>query len=220
MSRQNRYSDGEIGEGKVIDPNEITQARRIRALLERREQVINALEETSPANIGEEKDISDSRLMLASKLRSLILDLYPLLLAEEYIDPVDADREDTDETLLGSFVVEPPEEIDNIENQVSPGSDRPTERLVEVPSIEWFIRRDFPITIEWEVEYNDTSKGTKEHTKEVLPPLKVCIAGTKKTMEYMNKMNIEVEISSDPGRFGYDYDELESEEQRDHAQPE
>lgn len=223
MRNENRYADGEVGVGKVIDPNEITQARRIRALLERREKVINSLEETSIANIGGEKDISDSRLLFVSNLRSLILDLYPLLLEEEYINPLGSEEdsdEEEDEELLGSFTVTPPDEITNIENELSPSSETPSEITVKVPSIEWFITRDFPITVEWNVEYNDTSMERKENSKEVIPPLPICIAGTKKTMEYMNKMNIEVEISSDPGRFGYNYDELESEEQRDYAQSE
>lgn len=224
MRNENRYADGEVGVGKVIDPNEITQARRIRALLERREQVINSLEETSIANIGGEKDISDSRLLFVSRLRSLILDLYPLLLEEGYVSPLgsdgDSDEDDDDEELLGSFTVTPPDEITNIENKLSPSSETPSEITVKVSSIEWFITRDFPITVEWNVEYNDTSMERKENSKEVIPPLPICIAGTQKTMEYMNNMDIEVEISSDPGRFGYDYDELESEEQRNHAQSE
>lgn len=220
MRKSNRYSDGEVGVGKVIDPNEITQARRIRALLERREKVIDSLEETSIANIRGEKDISDSRLLFVSNLRSLILDLYPLLLEEGYIDSINSEEEGEEEEeqdLLGSFKVAPPDEITGIENQVKPSSETPSDITIKVPTIEWFITNDFPLTVEWEVEYNDTTKGEKEHSKKVLPPLPICIAGTKKTMEYMNNMDIEVEISSDPGRFGYDYEDLESEETRDHA---
>lgn len=190
----------------IVDPEKITQANRIKALLERRRRVIDSLQETSIANIQNEKAISDSRLIFISNLRSLILDLYPVLL--------DGDSLDNDGEPLGTFYVDPPESITDINTKLEPGSQSPKPREITVESIDWFTDRDLPIEIEWELELRNSVSKEYDNTKEALPPLRICIKAAKEVMQKMNEMKIDVDIVKETGKFGYDYDELESEEEK------
>lgn len=188
----------------ITDSKELTEARRIRALLERRQRVIDSLEAVSMAQVSNETEASETRLVFVSHLRSLILDLYPLLIQNDKIGSGDP---------IGTFQVDPPDDVpQNAQShELRAGSEVPESESYTVESLEWFTEQSFPITVDWNVSYSG-KRGKVVVEKEIVPPVRLCIQALKKTMDYMAELKIDIEAHEEQGTFGFDYDELESEE--------
>lgn len=191
----------------ITDSKELTEARRIRALLERRQRVIDSLEAVSMAQVHSETEASETRLVFVSHLRSLILDLYPLLIQNEKIGSGES---------IGSFQVELPDSVPTNPNshKLQAGSNVPKPKSFSIESLEWFTERAFPITVTWEVLYSG-KQGNQTVRKEVVPPIRLCVQTLKRTMDYMAELKIDIEAHEEQGTFGFDYDELQSTEIRD-----
>lgn len=188
----------------ITDSKELTEARRIRALLERRQRVIDSLEAVSMAQVSNETEASETRLVFVSHLRSLILDLYPLLIQNGKIGSGDS---------IGTFQVDPPDDVPQSteSHELRAGTDPAEPKSYTVETLEWFTERSFPITAKWDIEYSG-KRGRQSSEKEVVPPIRLCIKALKQTMDYMAELKIDIEAHEEQGTFGFDYDELESEE--------
>lgn len=189
----------------ITDSKELTQARRIRALLERRARVIDSLEAISMARTKKGQVESETRLVFVSHLRSLIIDLYPLLLQSNKIS-----LNDESDDVLGTFTVDPPESVPTsaTDPMLKAGEDSPTEQTFAVDDIAWFTERTFPMGVTWDVPYSG-KRGNQEVTKNVVPPIPLCLQAMKQTMQYMAELKIDIEAHEDKGTFGFDYDEIE-----------
>lgn len=190
----------------ITDSKELTQARRIRALLERRARVIDSLEAVSLAETKSTTEATESRLAFVSHLRSLILDLYPLLIQSGKL-------ESSDEP-IGTFTIDPPESVptDAKSPELRAGS-RPAVPVDKaVDGLEWFTVHTFPMRVTWAVHYAG-KRGEKQVSKEVVPPIRLCLVAAKRAMTYMAELNIDIEAHEEQGTFGFDYDELESNEE-------
>lgn len=185
----------------ITDSKELTEARRIRALLERRERVIDSLEAVSMAQVQGETEASESRLVFVSHLRSLILDLYPLLVQNDKLG---------DES-IGTFHVEPPDDvpINARSHKLRAGADAPSEQTFTIESLEWFVNKTFPQTAAWTIHYAD-SRGEQTVEKEFVPPTRLCVSALTRTMECMAELKIDIEAHEEQGTYGFDYEELES----------
>lgn len=194
----------------VNDAEELTKTQRIRALLERRARVIDSLEAISMARTKENKTENETRLIFVSHLRSLIIDLYPLLLQSSMIS---LDSDESNDESLGEFTVDPPDGVPTEPGhpKLQPAADAPAEQSFDVDSIVWFTERTFPIEVEWTVPYIG-KKGNQTVTKDVVPPVPICLAAMKQTMQYMADLKIDIEAHEDKGTFGFDYDEIEGSE--------
>lgn len=210
MSDPNNVPNGR--QFRVDDPEQLTQAQRIRSLLDRRKRVIDSLEATTVAHAEGAKAESDSRLVLVANLRSLIMDLHPVLLSSE------SGSDWIDDCEIGSFAVEPPGDAptDPTDPTLAPGYEPARPKRFEVNGLDWFLNQDFPIGVEWTVvRASDTKPRTI--SKEVLPPLGICVTACKETISCMNELGIDADVHEDSGTFGFNYDEisdgeLESEE--------
>lgn len=200
--------DSEGIQSHITDSKELTQARRIRALLERRARVIDSLEAVSLAETKGATEATESRLAFVSHLRSLILDLYPLLIQSGKLG-------DADES-IGTFTIDPPENVptDIQSPDLEPGADAPVPREKIIDSLDWFTEHTFPMRVTWTVQWAG-SRGEEECTKEVVPPVRLCLVAAKRAMTYMAELNIDIEAHEEQGTFGFDYDELESNEELD-----
>lgn len=199
--------DQEGIQSHITDSKELTEARRIRALLERRQRVIDSLEAVSMAQVSSETEASESRLVFVSHLRSLILDLYPLLIQNDKIGSDDP---------IGSFQVDPPSGVPQTaqSHELRAGSEPPQAESYTVETLEWFTAKTFPITAQWTVAYSG-KRGETVVDKEIVPPVRLCVQALKRTMDYMAELKIDIEAHEEQGTFGFDYDELESEEIRE-----
>lgn len=207
---------------EIHDPDKVAQANRIRSLLERRKKCVDALEEVTISAAQSKNDQSDARLIFIAHLRSLILDLYPLLL-NETASSSDSESEEseseTDQTLsellqsyeLGTFKILPPEEIPSngsIGDELVPGETDPDSREIKVEGLEWFLNHDCPIRHEWSVEVAG-KEAPVTASKTVVPPLRICIEACKVSIECMQKLGIEADIEADNGDLGFDYSEID-----------
>lgn len=199
---------------RIADPEEVAQANRIRALLERRERCINALEETTVAKAHSEADESEAKLIFIAHLRSLIVDLYPLILSNtEQSD--DSDEPDfytkaLEEETFGSFEVRPPESIPQsaVDDEIVRGEQPATTKEYEVTGLEWFLENECPVTVTWEIEIRGRAEK-KVAERNVIPSLPVCLNAAKTAMECMEKLGLEADTQDEDSDFGFDYDTID-----------
>lgn len=182
------------------DAAESVQKHRIRQLLDRRARVIDALEATSLAHAEDDRDHSDSRLVFAAELRSLIIDLYPVLLANGFEDYVEGEE-------YGEFAVEPPEELptDPMSADLPPGAEPATNQTFDVEGLQWFMETELPIAVTWSI--GDANGGSMSATKRVVPPMDVCMDAFRDVIEAMNELNIDAQITKEE-EFEGDYSDI------------
>lgn len=218
MNQQNEPDRDEPDKRQTVaDPEKVAQANRIRALLERRDRCIDALEETAVSKASNERDESEAKLVFIAHLRSLIVDLYPLMLSNiEESDDGDYYKDVLEEKPFGSFDVQPPESMptSSVDERVVPGETPAEAKTFEVKGLEWFLEKECPLTVSWNVQVRGKTND-HEANKDVIPSLPVCLNAAKAVMNAMQKLGIDAETKSDDGDFGFDYKTIDVHEEID-----
>lgn len=197
-------------ERAINDPEQVAQANRIRSLLDRRTRCIDALEAATVAKAQSEADESQAKLTYIAHLRSLVVDLYSLVISDEDNEEL---QELFEEKELGSFEVQPPEKIPHTSDLV-PGEKPAETQDFTVEGLQWFLEQEFPLTVEWSVEVRSQSQPVTAR-KEVIPSLTVCIKASQAVVSCMQELGLEAETYTDEGDYGFDYDTIDVHEEHD-----
>lgn len=191
------------------DTENKAQSRHIKDLHNRREEMLDDIKMVARADTSSELSGQDARVEFVASLRSLLIDIYPLVV--DAFEPSDDDEKGPwqwfhDEE-IATFEVDPPEHVpmDPAADPLRPHSDPPAPKSYTVEGLLWFIDTAIPITEEWTVPY---SSGGEIVTRQVMPPLQACIQAAKLTAQTMGEMGIGADVQPDMGEAEFDYSDV------------
>lgn len=214
----------------VDDPDKISQTTRIRELLERRRNAIDAAEEAGIAAVSGELSPEQARMFYLQRLRSLIIDLWTKFGDGQQADEGNKEGDDDkstaknylDDYKIGEMQVPVPESLPTSvrDRRLAPGASPPEPKVVEVNGLGWFVRNDFPLEVGWQVRaMTGGGHSVQSETVAVVPPMSLLNDALIACTEFMDEMGIDVEIADQglPVATGFDQSRDDAEPGLDHG---
>jgi hypothetical protein len=190
-------------ERTIDDPNESAQDARIRDLIQRRREVIDAARTAERLAVTGEASPEDARQLFLAELRALIMDLWPTLrrefdgayLGEEYIE----DGSEHEPKDIGTFAVDPPASLpsDPGDEDLTPGASPAQPYPIDVDGLAWFIKVEPPIEVSWSVRTMNGGPGFQRETVQTVPPTWVLNEGLNLCSEFMAEIGIDLEVMAE-----------------------
>lgn len=188
----------------INDPEEYSQKRRVRELLERRAEVIEArnraIDEQTLGGVSEMRALRHYQ----SRIESLIIDLYTKFgnleteSGEDYL---------TDKH-IDSVIIPPPDEIlPDSDDDMAPGAEPPEPQTEQIYSLEWFIEREPVVSAEFTTySWNPPGQQTEMGQRHI--PIRTLDKALLNCIEFMDKMGIDADISIDKGDAGFNWEDF------------
>lgn len=174
------------------DPEELSQQTRVRELLERRKNVIDARDAAHEAMTFGEIDRRDALLYYRGKIESLIIDLWTKFKVDE--DDIDA-SEYLAEKKIDTLTVPVPEELTK---DLAPGAEPPEPQTETIHGLQWFLENDHVIETEYRVRTMSGGPGWETLVGRVMVPQRTLDKALLLCTEFMDQLGIDVELSVDP----------------------
>jgi hypothetical protein len=192
----------------VDDPEESAQDARIRGLIQRRREAIDAARTAERLTVAGEAKAEDARQLFLAELRALIMDLWPTLRREfdgaylggEYVG------DDVDPKAIGTFTVDPPESLPTERNddRLTPGASPAMPKQIKVDGLAWFVQIEVPIEVRWRVRTMTGGPGWQTEVVQTAPPTWVLNAGLNHCSEFMAEIGIDLEMKAEDYEGGGD----------------
>lgn len=189
MSKEDKQPEFEID-----DPGELSQKTRIRELLSRRTNVIDARDRAFDAMTLGEATQRQALGFYRSRVESLILDLWTKFENED----LDEGKQFLDTVDIDTIVVHPPEELDA--DNLAAGEEPPQPKQEAIKGLKWFIENDGPIRVEFTAR-SWSPPGKRTVVAEQPLPRRTLDRALVACMEFIDVAGIDVSIdqtSEDP----------------------
>jgi len=195
---------------EIDDPEELSQTKRIREILDRRRGVLEARDRAmDEATLGE---VQKRRALqhYQSRIESLILDLWTKF---EQVD-VEGDTEETgidylERKEIDTIVVQPPNSLLPHEGDgLAPGVNYPDAKHETITGLRWFIDHDPVITKSFTVTSWDPP-GEQTGMNSTYVPIRTLDKALLACMEFIDKAGIDAKFEQKEQRTKIDRDLLE-----------
>ncbi len=197
-------------EFEVDDPEDLSQKKRVRDLLNRRNDVIEARNMALDEQLLGEANQQQALAHYQSRIESLIIDLYTKFAG--YND------EDSDENLGEEYLQEvqidtieippPPEMQQKTQTDLAPGESLPESKTVEIRGLEWFIENEPVVTKHFTVKsWNPPQEMTVPNSR--LIPFRTLDKALLKCTEFMDEIGIDAQLDEKEQQTKIDKDLLE-----------
>lgn len=193
-------------EFEIDDPEELSQKKRVRDILNRRNEVIEARNRATDEQLLGEASRAEAVNHYQSRLESLILDLFTKF---EAFSNAEIDGEHLlYEEQIDTVYVYPPDELDVDEASIAPNEEPPEPEPVPIQGLNWFIENDPVVkarfTVEsWDPPKTQTGVGTR------LIPFKTLDKAFIKCVRIIDEMGIDANVQQKEQRTKIDQDLLE-----------
>lgn len=189
------------GTGKIDDPEDASQKKRINSLLARREEVLEArsvaMDEYTLGDATKQQAI----MHYQSRLQNLILDLW----TKFKNDLIDEGEKYLKEEQIATVTVPPPPELIAEQRDLAAGEPAPEPKREEIIGLEWFIHNQ-PIIQKTFTAHTWNPPGETTATNRVILNFNVLDDAVVTCFEFMDEAGIDADIeeSDTPIIRGFD----------------
>jgi hypothetical protein len=190
----------------IDDPDELSQKQRVRELLDRRTDVLEARNRGKDEELLGAADYMVSLGHYQNHLESLIMDLWTKL----------TEREDGEEYLhdkhIATITVQPPDElIPGNNSDFAPGETAPDPKTVSIHGLKWFVNNEPAVSQTFTAQmWNPPRTVTKANTRPL--PRSALDKATTLCFEFMNEADIDASVGGEDGDAGFTYEEMVNKE--------
>jgi hypothetical protein len=178
--------------GQIDDPQDTAQNERIKAILRRREEVLEARDRAKDqfymGNTAQERAV----MHYQSRLETLIVDLHNKFRNEL----VQGETDFWEEVEIATVEVPPPPALTDDDN-LAPGEEAPTAKRVTIRGLSWFITHDPVLVREFAVRGWNPPRELSEPSEVVLG-FEVIDEAVMQCFEFMNTLGIDADIEPEP----------------------
>jgi len=192
---------------EIDDPEELSQKKRVRDLLNRRNEVLDArnraMDERLLGNAGHEQALGHYQ----SRIESLIIDLYTKF---KHLDDEDIDGEKYYKNMhIDTITIPPPADLVPAKDaDMAPGATRPDPKTVSIDGLEWFIENDPVVRANFEVQ-KVNPPGVFRDVNEVYLDFSTLDKALLVCMEFMDKLGIDAKLTQQEQQTKIDRELLE-----------
>jgi len=176
-------------EFQIDDPEELSQKTRIREILNRRTNVIDARDRAFDAMALGDASRQQALGFYRSRIESLILDLWTKFENED----LDDGREYLESVEIDTVAVPPPEELSD--DRLADGVNAPGPKEATIDGLQWFITNDTTIRVPFTAQSWDPP-GEKTVVAEHPVPRRTLDGALVKCMEFIDVTGIDIDIDS------------------------
>lgn len=193
----------------IDDPEEYSQKKRVRDLLERRNEVIEArnraIDEQTLGSASEQVALRHYQ----SRIESLIIDLYTKFGGLETDGDGDGDGTDyLTEEPIDTVTIYPPEEIlPDTDDDMAPGVEPPGPKQETIYGLEWFIDNEPVVAAEF-TTYSWNPPGERTAVGQRFVPTRTLDKALLACMEFMDSVGIDADLSETEQQTKIDRDLL------------
>jgi hypothetical protein len=189
----------------IDDPEEYSQKKRVRDLLDRRNEVIEARNRAIDAQSLEGVPPQKALRHYMSRIESLIIDLYTKFDAEE----VDEAEHYLQDELIDTVTIYPPQSvIPDSDGDMMSGADAPEPVEIPIRGLEWFINTNDPIvSASFSMDSWNPPKTIQDTNSQHIP-IRTLDRALLKCMDFMDEMGIDAKISTDKGDAGFNWEDF------------
>jgi len=191
--------NGNNAEFVIDDPEELSQKQRIRELLDRRRDVLDARTRASDEEVLGSVGHVNALTHYQNHLESLIMDLWTKLIesddGEQYLY----------ERHVGSVTVPPPRELQpGQHDNFAPGETAPEPKTVDIHGLEWFINNDPVVSASFEARmWNPPGKVQRPNSTVI--PRSLLDKATTLCFEFMNEAGVDASSGEEDNDAGFSY---------------
>lgn len=199
--------DGNQQEFAIDDPEDLSQRKRVKELLDRRQDVINARDAAFEAMLFGELPRDAAAQYYRSRIESLILDLWTKFNHAE----VEAGNEYLNEKVIDTLTIVPPPELptDRADERLAPGAEPASAETVTIRGLKWFLEHDEAIEVTFQTRTMIGGPGVDRQTKQVTVPMRTLDQALINCVEFIDKAGIDADISEAEQQTKIDRDLLE-----------
>lgn len=192
-------------EFEIDDPEELSQKKRVRDILNRRNEVLEARNRALDEELLGQTSHEEALGHYQSRIQSLILDLYTKFKGLED----DAGEELLEREHIDTITVHPPAEImPDTQQDMAAGVDPPEPKEVPIHGLEWFIENDPVVSAEFTV-YSWNPPGEKTAIGQRMVPIKTLDKALLACMEFIDRVGIDANLNETEQQTKIDRDLLE-----------
>lgn len=215
-------SDHPQTEYRINDPEELSQQQRIKELLERRRDVLDARNQSFDAELLGDVNHAEAVSFYRSRVESLIMDLWTKFTSDPSATAKRADgagaesgtnteeigRQYLDREVIDEIEIPPPDELRPTGNGgLAPGADPPDPKTVTIRGLRWFIENDGTIQVPFSAELYDPP-GEKTEVREVAVPRETLDQALLKCIEFLDEIGVDADLTEGQGDAGFDYSDI------------
>jgi len=201
-------SDTSTSSKKISDPDEFSQTRRLRAIHDARDRVIDTRDRVEEARVLEKLDPRAGRQLFRRAVENYVLEVEELLTDDEVTTEVDY----WNGIELGSMVIEPPASfhqlLDDDHTYLVPGSQIPQGREITFYGVKSVLDAGRPETYTFSIEVERKHHGAETVTetvgKEV--PLRVSENAYRALNRFLH--DVDVSLGMEEGIREYGFEEV------------
>lgn len=191
MSEQPQFDD-EQQDHRIDDPEDLSQNTRIKEILDRRYQTLEARDRLKEAvdmgQVSKEQALQNYR----SRLESLVLELWNVFQNLES----DKGKEYLTEKPIATFEIPPPESLLSQAEELPPGAEYPDGKQHTIHGLRWFLDKPTTITETFELRSMSPPKTLTE-TNEYLLQWGELDSGLQYALEFIDAAGIDADVSEE-----------------------
>jgi len=192
---------------EIDDPEELSQKKRVRDILNRRNEVIDARNRAMDERLLGEASHEESLAHYQSRIESLIIDLFTKFEAYES-DEVDGDYYLYDTEIDTITINPPPEVMPSSTSDLASGAEPPEPKTVTIKGLNWFIENEPIVTESFSVQqWNPPQVHTASNRR--LIPFKTLDKAFIKCIKFIGDIGIDAKIEEQEQHTKIDRDLLE-----------
>jgi len=188
-------------EFQIDDPEELSQKTRIREILNRRTNVIDARDRAFDAMALGDASRQQAVGFYRSRIESLILDLW----TKFENDDLDEGEKYLKSATIDTVTVPPPEPLQpGQRDNFAPGETAPDPKRVDIQGLEWFINNDPIVSATFTARMWNPPKQVTMSNSAVIPR-SLLDKATTLCFEFMNEAGVDATSGEEDGDAGFSY---------------
>lgn len=202
----------DVSTAAVADPEEYSQQRRLKAIHDARERVIDTRDRVEEARILQNFDNDDARKLVRRAVENYILEVEPLLTDPE-IETV-VDYWNGEDVQLGQMALHPPSDFNALLKDdrvfLPKGSSRPEPVGVTFYGVKSILEAGRPVTATFEMTYQQKHHGIQTVSRTVGKeiPLQILENAYRTVNRFLREVDIDASLDDDAEDAGFEYDDI------------
>jgi hypothetical protein len=177
---------------RIDDPEELSQKQRIREILDRRKQTLEARDEAKMSTLMGDVSEEDALLYYRSHLEGLIYELWNVF---RNLDNDDGKKYLADKE-LGTVVIHPPDELMNAVGTWDSGVTPPQPKQHTIQGLRWYIDRGDTVEATFTIQSFDPPQERSETVERVLYWNELD-TGLRACLEFMHIAGIDADLAEE-----------------------
>jgi len=192
-------------EMRIDDPEELSQRKRIKEILNRRKDVIDARIDAKNMWVSGELDQIEAVRLYQNAIQGMILDLRPKIKSS---DDVDGETLLEDKAIATVTVFPPMNEIPENQRDFAAGADQPDPKTVTIRGLEWFVHHDPVIRRKFELTTWNPPQKTKVTGQSIIG-FDVLDKALEECIQFVDDSGIDADMEEQEQQTKIDRDLLE-----------